>query len=144
MSLTGQLQKGLGRYLKQWYRVANRFKVSYTLIKDLKDVKNSKSILTIFLKKTPSLEQTIMVGGRRVRIKPSGGAITQEALPLFEVSRESLKIAGVFHTPTDFDSFIQVGTTEPTFYVKEVETIGEDAAGYRLTVSTIFDEYVGG
>lgn len=139
-----QLQKGLGRFLKQWYRVANRFQVTYTLIKNLSDVSGSKENLTIFLKKSPAFRTTEQKFGMSVTFKPSGGVVSQESLPIFEVSRESLKFAGVFHEPTKFDSFIEVGTTEPIFFVKDWETIGEDAAGYRLIVTTQFDEFAGG
>ena len=143
MSLSGQLQKGLGRFLKQWYRVANRFKVDYTIITDLTDVPNNILILTgIFLKKTPALTTWEDQFGRRRTFKPRGGALSQDALPLFKVSRQSLKdTSGSFLIPTKFDTFVQQGTIEPIFYVKDVETIGEDAAGFILTVTTIFEEH---
>lgn len=138
-----QLQKSLGRFLKVWLRVKNRFQVNYTLVKDLTNVSGSTEALTIFLGKTPSVEITELFAGRAVTFKPSGGALAQEALPLFLVSRESLKVGSTFHVPTKFDSFVEVGTTAPIYFVREIETIGEDAAGYRLTVTTEFNQYAG-
>lgn len=139
-----QIAKGLGRVFFQSYRVFDRFQVTYSLVKDLTDVEGSKVDLTIYLKKTPSLKVTEKQGGRRVTLKPSGGQLSQEALPIFLVARESLKSGGVFYEPSNFDEFVEVGTTEPIFYVKEWETIGEVAAGYRLTVTTDFNEFAGG
>ncbi len=143
--LSKQLQKGLGRFTKQWYRVANRFKVDYTVVTDLTDVANNKTLFSgIFLKKTPAVKSQEFDIGRTVTIKPGGGTLSQEALPIFLVSRESLKTGTTYHEPTKFDTFVETGTTEPKFYIKDIETVGEDAAAYRLTVTTIFNEHAGG
>ena len=145
-----ELQRGLGRALKQIHK-AGGSKLRYQLITDLTDPNNNKSTLDIFAQLTPLVQVREILGGRWTEVLSAAGTLSAEALPVFIVSRESLKIGPTFHDPTFLDSFQKLDisvvpnvVTGPTFFINQITAIGGEEAGWFLTTVAKFRDHARG
>jgi len=137
MGLLTQIQKAEQRALRVVHRVLG-FKVVYTHVTDLTVDPFPTTDLTIFLAPTPRVKKREKVGGSWEESLDVGGTLSAEALPVYVLSRQDLKVAGTFREPTTMDSFVEFGTTSPIFYVDRTTEIGQRPAGWFLTVTTKF------
>ncbi len=145
-----ELQKSLGRALKSIHKIEGT-KVRYTLITDTTDPKNNNTVLDIFVHLTEQVRMREAFQGRITESLSAAGILSAEALPVYVVSRESLKIGTTFHKPTIFDSFRELDATVspnvpvgPTLFVQQITNIGGLPTGFRLLTVAKFSEHVRG
>lgn len=106
------------------------FKASYTIVTDETVAPNVRSVLEVFMETTPTTWEYDNTLGRKVR----------RTLDVFTISRNFLKVGGVFFEPTLKDSFVIFGTTTPVYSVRKVDDLAEASGAYQLTCNAIENE----
>ena len=138
-----QIQRALGRGLKLAHR-SGGFRVTYKQVRDATTDPHTTSNLTVYVQPTPLVKQRELVGNRWREVLAAGGNLSAEALPVFVISREYLKVSGTYYDPTLFDEFVKFGTTTPVFRVYQTTALGGEAPGWFLSTRVIFREYLPG
>ena len=97
---------------------------------------------------TPTVHQRERMGGRWQEVLGAAANLAREAQPVFVVSREDLKVAGVFNDPTTDDTFQELDSagspTGATFYVQQTTPVGFLPGGFLLLVRAKFHDAPGG
>lgn len=117
---------------------------TYSLVTDTSDM-TTVALARTPLRETPIARVKQLLGSQRlVELMESGGQLSVEAQPFFEISRAALKSGGIFHVPTTHDSFVQTGLTVPVFQVMRFIEIGTPPYAWLLIVNTEFRDHAGG
>ena len=136
-----EIQRGIGQALKEVHHTGG-FKVRYTLVTNRTTDPLTTVNLDIWVQPMPQVRNRERIGGRWQE------ALSAAALPVYIVSRESLKVSGIYYEPTTDDTFRELNSsgnpTGPTFHIEQITTIGGRAAGWMLTVVTQFHDKAGG
>lgn len=132
------VQRASGRALLNVHR-AGGFRVDYTLARDTTVEGMSSIVLAgIYIWPTPLVKEKVLQGNQTLEVMSAAGNLSAEALPIFMISREALKINGVFFDPTFHDEFVETGTTKPIFRVIQITDIAAPEPGWFITTSTVF------
>jgi len=116
------IQKAIGIASKVTHKVMG-FKADYTLFTDPTD--GTKVTLSgIYLLATPTDHRHEVIGSTQV----------MKTDDIYVVSREYLKSADVYYSPTSRDHFVKDGTTEPIFYVIDWTEDQEEPGTFTLLV----------
>ena len=153
-----ELQRGVGKCIEQIYRGAG-FQVKYSFVADRTTNPLVRVVFDIFVQPTPTVKLRQVLGGRYQEILASQLALGAENLPVYAVSRESLRFDSanrhssdssfdrdteVFKTPTTDDFFQRLkedGTVEDAdeeLRVNQIVPIGAVPAGFFLLTERVF------
>ncbi len=126
-NIDGKVNKAVHRF--------QGFKATYTLLTDETTDPNTESVLTVFMGTTDTKWIFDPTVGRKVEV-------TED---IFFISREFLRVGGVFFEPRALkDSFVEFGTTTPVFHIESVRDMAHAAGTYELTCKAVRSEFAGG
>ena len=135
------VERVLGKALKIAHQLGG-YKARYTLVTDRTTDPPTTSVLDIYMNPTPTVHDRQRVGGRFQEVMSAAGNLSAEALPIFGVSRENLKVGTTYHDPTTDDFFQALdksGVVEgPRFDVQQTTPIGFIPGGWLLQVKSVF------
>jgi len=148
-NLLKELQTSMGLAMQEIHRVGG-FQVDYTLVtdttKDPMTIANGAAVLLsgIFIQPTTKVRVKELLGGRWRESLSAAAVLSAEALPVFIISREALKVSGTFRIPTHHDSFVETGTTSPIFRIQQITGVSAVEPGFIISASTIFRSFASG
>jgi len=134
MGLDATLQMVKGILDRQVHMIHGQ-KFDYTNYSDLTATPIASSMFSgIYLCTTPTKYHRIFQDGRFIR----------RSEDTYMVSRESLKLNGVYYVPTMRDTFIRTDGDGQIFRVVALEDIDELPGSFKLIVNRESEVYIGG
>ena len=138
-----ELQASMGRALHAVHRIGG-IKVRYALVTSRTANPLTTSSIDIHVQPTPNVQTRELRRGRIEETLFAGGTLSAEAMPVFIVSRHALLVSGTYYDPTTDDTFRMLDSADavygPTYYIRQIESIGQLPHGWFLTVLAKFHD----